>query len=143
MEGKRAKQLAAEIMKVGVSKVKIEDGERVDQAITRDDVRKLINEGSIARRKIPGASKGRARILSKKKVLGRKAGAGKRKGAKKARTKKKETWMKKVRAQRKLLKEHKEKLKKSDYRKTYKMVKGGYFRSKKQLSTYIEKREGK
>ena len=62
------KRLAAQLLKVGVSRVWIdpEDTERVSSAITREEIRKLIHERSI--RKVPeaGISRGRKRTRKHK-----------------------------------------------------------------------------
>ena len=77
--------------------------------MTKEDVRALVKEGAIKKKQVNSQSKGRARILKLKKKKGRKSGRGKKKGTKKARSEKKPTWMKNVRAQRKKLKELREK----------------------------------
>ena len=65
---------------------------------------------------------------------------GSRKGTKGARRGKKSSWLRVVRPQRKLIKELKEKkqLTPNTYRKVYKLVKGGMFRSKTHLMNYLE-----
>ena len=65
---------------------------------------------------------------------------GSRKGSKGARRGKKSSWLRIIRPQRRLLKELKEKgsLKPDSYRKLYKLVKGGMFRSKAHLMTYLK-----
>ena len=61
------KRLAAELLKVGTTRVWVdpEDTDRVSSAITRNEIRKLIHEGSI--RKLPeiGISRGRKRVKDK------------------------------------------------------------------------------
>jgi large subunit ribosomal protein L19e len=144
MENRKAKELAAKILKVGVSKIYItpEETAKVKEAMTKDDVRELIANRIIKKRQDNQQSKGRARTLKKQKQKGRKRGYGKRTGTKKTRTEKKKTWMKKVRAQRRTLKELKEKnpeaVKKIGYSNLYKKIKGGFFRGKKYLQEYIE-----
>jgi large subunit ribosomal protein L19e len=135
MKLNQLKQLAARTLKVGKNRVKITDEERAAEAITREDVRDLIKEKVIVIQKKTGVSRGRARKLHEKKKRGQKKGIGKRRGTKKVRTKKKKEWMKKVRAQRKKLKQ----LSPKNYRSNYKKVKGGHFKTVKQLETQVKK----
>jgi large subunit ribosomal protein L19e len=126
------KKLAAKILKCGVNRVWIDPkNEKVKQAITRRDIRRFIKEGMI--KKIP------TKKVSKK-VKRKQQKTGSRKGAKGARGGKKTTWLKIIRPQRRLLKELKNKnqLKSYAYRKVYKLVKGGMFRSKFHLMTYLK-----
>ncbi len=133
MELGKVKQLAARTYGVGVSRVKIMDPEQAKDVITREDVRNLVKKGVIVITKKKGTSRGRARILEKKRKKGRRRGPGSRKGKRTARKPKKEQWMERVRALRKVLKE----IRPENYRKLYRMVKGGYFKSKKHLLNYI------
>ena len=136
MELNKLRILAAKTLKVGKSRIRIVDTEKAAEAITREDVRTLHKEGVIKILPVTGTSRARARVLTKKKKSGRRTGAGRRKGTKKTREQKKTKWMIKVRAQRKRLKEKKP----LNYRKLYKMVKGGYFRSLKHLESFIKKK---
>jgi large subunit ribosomal protein L19e len=63
------KRLAAEILKVGRSRVWIDpdDTDKVSSAITRGEIRKLIHEGAIKRTPTIGISRGRARAIHEKK----------------------------------------------------------------------------
>ncbi len=145
MNYEKAKRLAAEILKVGLTKIWVSPDarQRIKESMTKDDVRALIKEKLITKRKEQGHSRGSARILKIKKEKGRKRGKGKRTGTKKARKGNKEHWMKNVRAQRKMLKELKKsgaKLK-EDPRKIYLKIKGNFFKGKKQLLAMVE--EGK
>jgi large subunit ribosomal protein L19e len=144
MELKKAKELAATIMKVGIGKIYIDpvQTDKVKEAMTRDDIRGLIAERVVKKRQDNFQSKGRARVLKAQKQKGRKRGQGKRKGTKKTRVNKKENWIKKVRAQRRTLKELKqtkpEEVKALGYSKLYRQVKGGLFKGKKYLIEHIE-----
>jgi len=126
------KKIAAKILKCGMEKVWIDPtNEKVKQAITRRDVRRFIKEGVI--KKLPNKKK-------KSKLSKPQQRMGSRKGAKGARRGKKSSWLRVVRPQRKLIRELKEKkqLKPNAYRKIYKLVKGGMFRSKSHLMNYLE-----
>ncbi len=143
MEQKKAKETAAKILKTGKDKVWLDStrAEKIKEALTKDDVRALIKEKTIKKKKPPHQSKARARKLKEKKKKGRKRGHGKRGGTKKAREKRKKQWIKKVRAQRKALKELKKKtkLRKGEYSKIYRRIKGGYFKGKKYVAAGAEK----
>ena len=135
------KRLAAQLLKVGQTRVWM-DPERLEDiatAITREDIRGLIDEGVIKRRAVVGVSRGRARARDEKRAYGHGQGHGSRRGAKGARTPKKELWMKKIRAQRKLLKgmrDNKE-LDPATYRKLYRKAKGGEYRNVAHLKSSI------
>ncbi|PIU02755.1 MAG: 50S ribosomal protein L19e, partial [Candidatus Diapherotrites archaeon CG09_land_8_20_14_0_10_32_12] len=90
---------------------------------------------------ISGQSRGRARKLKAKKTAGRRRGPGTRKGAKTARTKPKAEWIKKVRAQRKYIREMKDKSEIDFilYKELYSKVRGGFFRSKNHIKLYVDK----
>lgn len=141
MDAKKLKRLAAGIFGVGEKKIVISEnvGERMGEAITKDDVRQLIKDGLVGKRSANEQSRGRIRMLKAKRKKGRKRGRGKRRGTKKARIDMKKKWLVGVRAQRKRLKElRKEKAKlKISYRQAYNRVKGGFFKEKKQLDTLI------
>lgn len=139
------KRMAAEILKSGKNKIWIDPQrqEDVDEAITKADVRRLIQEGAIKERKGNQQSRGRARKKLNQKKKGRRDGHGSRKGARGARERKKSDWMTKVRAQRKLIKEMRDqgKISKDDYRKIYKKIKGGFFSSKRNLKNYLKRED--
>ena len=127
------KKIASKIMKCGVKKVWIDpSNEKVRQAITRRDIRRFIKEGII--KKIPDKKKtGKFTEKTQQK-------AGSRRGTKYARSSKKIAWFRIIRPQRKLIKEMKKnkQLEPKAYRKIYKLVKGGVFRNKAHLMTYLE-----
>jgi large subunit ribosomal protein L19e len=137
-----AKKLAAKYLKVGTTKVWVDQSKlkEIKEAITGEDIKKLIGEGAF-KKQLQGQSRGRARELLKKKQAGRKKGPGTRKGTAKARIKPKEQWLKKVRSQRVFIKTllDEEKVDNKGYRDLYRKVKGGFFRSKAHISTYINK----
>jgi large subunit ribosomal protein L19e len=124
------RRMAADILKCGDSRIWMDPaaGEKLRRAITRNDVRGLIADGLIKK----AAPKKNAH------AEGRKQGSGSRKGAAGARTPKKERWLKIIRPQRRLLCELKPKLKPLAYRKVYRLVKGGLFRSRAHLTAYIK-----
>ena len=147
MDYNKAKRLAAKILKVGTTKIWVSPtaGERLKEAMTNDDVRSLIKDRIVMKRKDAGQSRGGARILLAKRLKGRKRGKGKRTGTKKTRTGNREIWIKNVRAQRKTLKELK--LQGTTFKKSarhmYLLIKGNFFKGKKHLLSMVEEGDKK
>jgi large subunit ribosomal protein L19e len=133
MSADTIKRLAADILKVGKNRVRIkmEDYSKAMEALTREDVRGLIADGTVYKERYVGP---RSKPPRKNK------GTGKRKGKKYSRKSAKETWMEKLRAQRKYLEEMLEngEVSGENKRKVYLKIKGGSFRGKKALRTYLE-----
>ncbi len=130
------KRLAADILKVGRNRIRIKEDDyaRVIEALTREDVRGLIEDGAVYSIRYVGP---RTKPERKRK------GVGKRKGKKFSRKGEKEGWMERIRAQRKYLSgllktgevpaEYK--------RKVYLKIKGGSFKGKKAVLTYLKENE--
>ena len=133
------KRLAAELLKVGTTRVWVDpdDTDRVASAITRGEIRRLIHEGSI--RKLPetGISRGRKRIRRQELLAGRHKGPGHRKGGIKP---SKPEWVIRIRSIRRRLRGLRDKrfISTDVYRKLSLMSKGGAFRSAAHLDEYIE-----
>ena len=142
MDLKTQKRMAADVMDVGKDRVWIDpdEQEKVDEAITRKDIRNLIEGGTIQKKDEKGTSKGRAKHIKKQKKKGRRKGQGSRKGKKGARKSDKKKWMEKIRAIRNRLKEMKEEgeVTSEQYRELYDMSKGGFFRDTKHLENHVE-----
>lgn len=124
------KRLAADIFSVGRNKVRIspEGIKEAEGALTRSDVRSLIEKGIITKRKPEGrASTGR---LTRR-------GRGRRKGTP---VDSKRAWMEKVRAQRRFLFMLLESgaLKMEQKRALYQKVKSGIFRNKRAMFLYLK-----
>ncbi len=136
------KRLASEILGVGVTRVWMDSEklEEVSKAITRGDIRGLIEQGVIKRKPEDGISRGRARERAAKRVRGHRKGHGKRKGAIGARAPYKEQWMKRIRALRKRLRGLRDdgKITSNAYRKLYQKAKGGEFRSIAHLNAHLK-----
>jgi large subunit ribosomal protein L19e len=142
MDLKIQKRLAAEVLNCSEKRVildttKLED---IKEAITKADIRSLINDGAITRRPIKGVSRFWAKYISSQKKKGRRKGFGSRKGVKTARLGDKEKWMNSVRLQRKFLKELRAKsiISRKNYADLYMKSKGGFFRSKQHIKLFIE-----
>ncbi|RLI96486.1 MAG: 50S ribosomal protein L19e [Candidatus Aenigmatarchaeota archaeon] len=134
------KRLAAKILKCGIDRVKIKQDKEVEEALTREDIKRLINKGLITKIQKKGTSRLGAKKTREQKKKKRRKGPGSRKGSVGARKKKKELWMKRIRALRRLLKELRDqgKIEKKTYTKLYLMAKGNMFRSKKHLLNYLK-----
>lgn len=135
---KTIKRMAAEILKVGESRIWI-DPEKADELydiVSREQVKKLIHDGVIKKLPPSTPSRGRIRMKKEKKKKGRRRGHGKRKGP---RYDEKDVWISKIRAQRKFLKNLRERklIDKKTYRRLYRLSKGGFFRSIAHLKLYI------
>jgi large subunit ribosomal protein L19e len=135
------KRLASKILECGLDRVWLnpEASEEIASAITRDDIRELIEKGTIKAKPVKGVSRGRARALAAKRKYGHCKGHGSRKGKKGARTPKKEQWIKKIRALRRRLKELRAEgaLDKSAYCRLYRKAKGGEYRSVAHLNSHL------
>ena len=136
------RRLAAEVLEIGVNRVWLnpEASKDIAAALTREDIRKLIEEDKVGARPIKGVSRGRARKVDETRKYGHRKGHGSRSGAKGARRPKKQQWMKKIRALRSRLRELREteKIDATTYRKLYVKAKGGEYRSRAHLDSHIE-----
>lgn len=141
----KQRRIAAEVLHVGQGRVWIDPDASGDvaEAITRDDIRGLIEDGVIQKIQKLGISRGRTRVKARQKAMGRRQGHGSRKGARGARTRKKDRWMTKIRALRRRLKMLRagEYLDKSSYRMLYNKASGGEFRNVAHLNDYIRAHE--
>lgn len=139
---KTQRRLASDILDVGENRIWIDPDqkEKISEAITRQDIRNLIEGGAIQKKDEKGTSKGRSREAKKQKAKGRRKGQGSRKGKKSARKGDKQKWMENIRAIRKELKNLREEgeINQEQYRKLYDMAKGGFFRDTKHLQNHVE-----
>ncbi len=135
------KRLAAKLLKCSPKRIVFDSDKLTDikEAITKFDVRGLINKKVIYKKQIKGISKVRARKTKLQKKKGRRRGAGSRKGKATARAKPKRVWINTVRAQRNFLKSLKSKglVSTADFKKLYAKSKGGFFRSVSHLKLFI------
>jgi len=135
------RRMAASLLKCGLNRVWM-DHDRIDEiakAVTKEDIRVLINGKAIKSRQIKGISSGRKKFNAKQKEKGRRRGHGSRKGAKYARLPRKERWIRTIRPIRSYLKTLRDdkSIERSIYRKYYRKAKGGEFRSKHHLRTRL------
>ena len=140
------KRLAADVLGVGKNRVRFDpeaQGEIAD-AITRDDVRDLIEDGVIEAEPTKGNSRGRARERNEKRAYGHRSGHGSRKGTSGGRTDGSEEWQGRIRAQRRTLRELRDddEITRSRYRELYDMASGGEFDSVGDLRRYVDDTRG-
>ena len=144
---KAQKRLAADELDVGKGRVWLdpEAQAEIEDAITREDVRELIEQGTIRATDAKTNSRGRARERATKRSYGHKSGAGTRKGQAGARQDTKDDWKARIRAQRARLKELRDDedvLGASEYRTLYNKASGGEFEDVARLEAYIETNYG-
>jgi large subunit ribosomal protein L19e len=136
------KRLASELLKCGYNRVWIDPNrqEDVSDAITRSDVRTLIDSGAISAKQKKGVSRGRAEYHIAQRRKGRQSGHGSRRGKKGARKSSKERWMQAIRPMRKRLKELRDtgKIEPGTYRKYYMKAKGGVFKGRSHLESHLK-----
>ncbi|MBD3354648.1 50S ribosomal protein L19e [Candidatus Woesearchaeota archaeon] len=136
------KRLAADILKCSESRIifnqdRLED---IKEAITKLDIKSLINDKAIKEKPKKGNSRFRARKIKIQKRKGKRKGPGSKKGKKTSRLSKKKSWMNKIRKQRAFLKNLRDKeiITKENYHTLYQKAKGGFFRSKRHIKLYLE-----
>lgn len=135
--------IAAQLMKCGVSRVRLTSVSDVEEALTRNDIRGLIARGVIYKIQKKGTSRGRAREILRQKKRGRRRGPGSIKGKWGSRNPSKEKWMGTIRPLRRMLSELRDsgQITRKNYRALYRKAKGGSFRSKKHMMLHIKEEE--
>ncbi len=140
---KAQKQIASRVLGCGTSRVWLDPARMkdVEEAITADDIRRLIKDGVIKASPKTGISNFRKNKVRLQKAKGRRKGKGSKKGMLGTRLNKKRIWVKRIRIIRNTLNELREsgKIDKPNYRKLYMMAKSGFFRSRSHFMLYIEK----
>ena len=135
------RRIASEIIGVGKSKVKFRTDatQKISEALTREDVRGLIADGSVYHLYPRGVSRVRGRAKQAAIRKGRRGGAGSKKGTRSARLDSKLVWIAKVRAQRDYLRSlvEQKKIPHESTRKIYMMIKGNAFKGVKILEVYL------
>jgi len=134
------KAMAAKLLKAGTTRVRFHTDslDRVSDAVTRDDMRKLIRAGDIWAEQKKGISGGRKK-LSKEKRSRRGRGPGSKSGRDSTRTPRKRSWVNQVRHLRgylKLMKKRGE-LSPVEFKRFYLKVKGGDVRTLRRLKELI------
>jgi len=138
------RRLAAHVMKCGETRVWMDPDfeDEISLAITRDDIRRLVDEGAIQKKPVRGVSRGRARYKLHQKRKGQRSGPGRKKGKATSKLSSKERWMMKIRPMRKELRKLRDegKITPKVYRELYLKAKGNAFRNTAHLRTYISER---
>ncbi|MBD3404893.1 MAG: 50S ribosomal protein L19e [Candidatus Lokiarchaeota archaeon] len=139
------KRLAAQVLKVGISRVWCDPDfiDEISLAITKDDIRRLIDEGAIQAKQKQGVSRGRARHVLKQKRKGQRSGPGTKKGKATSTLSGKDRWIRKIRPMRKELKKLRSEgiITPKVYRMLYLKAKGNAFRNTAHLRTYIKEQK--
>lgn len=136
------RRIASLLLKCGENRVYF-DPERLEDisdAITRGDIRSLINSGAISKKRKKGTSRVRARKRAIQKIKGRRRGIGKRQGTKYAKITRKTKWINKIRVLRNVLKKLRDEkiIPTITYRKYYRLAKGGMFSSRANLELHMK-----
>jgi large subunit ribosomal protein L19e len=135
------KRMAADLLDCGENRVWIDplEQDEVATAITRDDIRRLINQDVIRKREKDGTSRGRARKRDEQRSKGRQRGPGSRSGSKGARNPDKEDWRNRIRAIRDQLKTLRDEghIDAATYRTYYKRANGGRYDSRRHLLNHL------
>lgn len=139
------RRLAAQILKCGENRVRFDPNrlEDIKEAITKRDVRSLIDNNVISKKRLLNTSRFWAVKKRIQKSSGRRKGFGSRKGRKTARLKPKRVWINKIRSQRNFIKLLRDKnvITSSAYHELYMKSKGGFFRSLRHLELYTKEKE--
>lgn len=138
------RRLAAQILKCGKNRVRLDPNrlEDIKEAITKVDIRTLIKNGTISKKRALNTSRFWARKRKEQKGHGNRRGFGSRKGKKTARQEPKRAWINKIRLQRSFLKylRDSKSITSAAYHELYMKSKGGFFRSLRHLKFYIQER---
>ena len=133
--------MAAKILKVGLARVWFDPlkNEEIKEAITREDIKKLVSQGVILVKQKKGISRGRFREVLLQKRKGRMKGPGSKKGKMTSRLSRKRSWVNRIRAQRDLFSEIIEggKITGDTYKHLRSKAKGGFFRSRRHIKLYL------
>ena len=133
--------MAADVLDVGKDRVWFDPDEQseIADAITREDIRDLADQGVIRVKDAKRNSKGRARERAEKRAYGHRKGAGTRKGKSGGRKSRKDEWVSRIRAQRRRLKELRDDgpLTPTQYREAYNKASGGEFEDVARLEAYL------
>jgi large subunit ribosomal protein L19e len=146
MRADKIARMAADILGVGENRIWINSKElgELEEVVSKNDVRRLIDEGIIKVVPKKGNSRVRWKMRHEQRKKGRRRGYGKRKGKASARLDPKEAWMYRIRKIRRFLKylrDH-EVVDRKTYRELYRKAKGGEFESLRDLKMHLRERYG-
>lgn len=136
------RRLAADVLNVGKNRVWFDPDaqDEIASAITREEIRELVDAGHIDAKPKRGNSRGRARERNQKRAYGHQKGHGSRKGTDNARHHDRKKWIDGVRAQRRELRRLRDDgiLTPTQYREIYDKARGGEFGSIRYMLNFIE-----
>ncbi len=142
MNLKLQRRLASEILKCGEGRIWFDPTalDEISTAVTKEDIRELIESGLIKKKPVKGISRARIKKRKAQRAKGRRRGHGRRKGKATARMPRKRAWILRIRALRRRLKYLRDtgKIDSRTYRILYRKAKGGEFRSVSHLNAYLE-----
>jgi large subunit ribosomal protein L19e len=140
------RRMAADVLDIGKDRVWMdpEAQSEIAEAITREDIRDLVDQGTIRAKDAKSNSRGRARERDEKRSYGHRTGAGTRKGRSGARNNEKRAWISRIRAQRSRLRELRDDgpLSPTEYRELYNKASGGEFDSVDRLEAFVRNNYG-
>lgn len=138
------RRLAAQVLKCGTNRIRFDPDklDEIKEAITKTDIRSLIGNGIISKKRVLNTSRFWAKVRKKQKSKGKQKGFGSRKGKKTARSNQKLAWMNKIRLQREFIKSLRDQgiLTSLVYHEFYMKIKGGFFRNLRHLKLYASDR---
>jgi large subunit ribosomal protein L19e len=135
--------MASQVLGVGETSVWLDPlhAEDVASAVTRQDIRGLVDKGYIRKLQAQGVSRGRARALAAAKARGKRKGPGSREGSStsQARNPRKQRWLRTIRPLRQTLRILRDEalIDTPTYRLYYRRAKGGVFRSRPHLLSHM------
>ena len=140
MNLRKQKLMAVKLLKAGKDRIWFNPAKlkEISEAISREDIRKMIEKGYIKKLPVKGTSRVRAREWQEKKRRGRLRGPGRKKGKS---TRTKEDWINTIRPIRRFIKALRARgiIDRHQYRRLYLRAKGGFFRNKTHLKLYLKK----
>lgn len=136
------RRLAADVLDVGENRVWFDPNAQgeIASAITREEIRELVQDGIIRAEPARGNSRSGARERDAKRAYGHRKGQGSRKGTTTARHDDRREWIDRIRAQRRALRSLRNDgiLTPSEYRTAYDKARGGEFHSVRYMYNYLE-----
>jgi len=136
------RRLAADVLDVGENRVWLDPDaqDELVEAITREDVRELVESGVVRAEPAGGNSRGKARKRAEKRAYGHQTGPGSRKGTAGGRQQEKDRWARTARAQRQTLRELRDDgvVTPAEYRELYNKARGGEFPDVRRMLNFAE-----